>query len=296
MRVVATGSYVHAADRDLPPLKELARSSSGASVRRVGRFVQLALLGAGRCVEDRSLPRDTAIYVTSCRGDLEITLEALVEMCENGRPPAPFAFINAVGNAAGFHLAKAFGVSGRCQFVTRRHAPLESVLSLAALDMAHGGVTSVLLGSIEMCTMPLEEHRARIGVAPGARVGEGSHWLLLARDPDLQAALGAIPCVASFEDEAELVRTLRERRLDPDDTLIAGGQHLPPGTLTGLVEATGLSRVFDYRSGLPWYDSQFGHGICRFLSDPSAGTLVHVDGDSGGRVVLVVVEAATGRA
>ena len=46
MRIVATGSYCREVSGELPPLKTLTREATGASVRRIGRFVQLALIGA----------------------------------------------------------------------------------------------------------------------------------------------------------------------------------------------------------------------------------------------------------
>jgi hypothetical protein len=99
--------------------------------------------------------------------------------------------------------------------------------------------------------------------------------------------------VRSFVDDAELRRHLRELHLDPRDAALSGGQHLSPERLESFREASGIRRVFDYRSGLPWYDSQTGHGIQLFLAAPVAQRLVHVDGDPSGRCNLLVVEAAT---
>jgi len=290
MRIVATGSYCCEVSGEPPPLKALARETTGAAPRRVGRFVHLALVGAGRCVKRLALSAETATYVTSGRGDLETTLSVLAQMFVHGHAPAPFDFINTVGNSACFHIAKTFGLSGRSQFVTSRYAPLEAALKLAALDMEHAGVETALVGSVDMCTAPIEAHRERIGVLPGTPVGEGSHWFLLGACAEDDRALGVFRSVRSFPDEAELLRHLGGLGIDPDNAVIAGGQHLGAGGLEHFSEATGIRDVFAYGCDLPWYDSRTGHGLHRFLTAPMARTMVHLDGDPGGRFSLLVIE------
>jgi hypothetical protein len=290
LRIVATGSYCCEVAGDPPPLKSLARETTGVPVRRVGRFVQLALIGAGRCVNGRTLPADTATYFTSGRGDLETTLQVLEQMCVEHRPPAPFDFINTVGNSACFHVAKCFGLSGRSQFVTSRLAPLEAALRLAALDMAHANVKTALVGSADMCTAPLASHRARIGVSGDTPVGEGSHWFLLGADEGSRAPLGFVRSVRSFPDDVELLRHLRGLRIDPDGAVLARGQHLPAARWEGFRETTGMGDAFAYGQDLPWYDSQTGYGIHLFLTASVARTMVHIDGDPSGRSTLLVIE------
>jgi hypothetical protein len=296
MRIIATGSYFGEVSSEPPPLKTLALEATGVPARRISRFVELALIGAGRCVNGRCLPADTATYVTSVRGDLETTLGALVQVCEHHRSPAPFTFINSVGTSVGFQIAASFALKGRSQFVTRRYAPLEAALRLAALDLADGSVRTALVGSAEMCTAPIGAHRARIDAPPGLPLGEGSHWLLLEGAPTEDASVGRLRDVRFFADESGLVRHLRECRLDTEAVALAGGQHLRPERLDRVREATGFSRVFDYAEGLPWYDSRTGHGVHRFLSAPVARTLVHVDGDPSGRYALLIIDATPPRA
>jgi hypothetical protein len=292
MRIVAAGSFGHEVAGEPPPLKELAREATGVSVRRIGRFVQLALIGAGRCVSGRTLPPETATYFTSGRGDLEVTLDVLVPMCERGQPPTPFAFVNTVGNSTCFHVAQIFGVRGRSQFVTSRYGPLESALRLAALDMAYGGVRTALVGSADLCTAPLAAHRARVGIAEGTPVGEASHWFLLSADEAWGAPLGVVRSVRSFADDAALRQHLVRLRLDRDGAVLAEGQNLGIDRFESFREATGVRGVFAYREGLPWYDSQSGHGLHRFLTSAVARTLVHLDGDPSGRTTLMVIDAA----
>jgi hypothetical protein len=292
MRIVAAGSYLQEVADEPPPLKALAREATGVSVRRIGRFVQLALIGAGRCVDGRTLPAETATYFTSCRGDLDITLDTLVRMCERDQPPTPFAFVNTVGNSACFHVAQIFAVRGRSQFVTSRYGPLESALRLAALDMAHGGVRTALLGSADICTAPLSAHRARIGIGEGVSVGEASHWFLLAAGEEFGPPLGVVRSVRSFTEDDALRQHLVQLELDPDGATLAQGQNLSSDRFERAREATGIGDVFAYRDDLPWYDSQAGHAIHQFLTAGWARTLVHLDGDPSGRSTVMIIDAA----
>jgi len=289
--IVSASSYCREALGELPPLKALAREAIGRSVRRIGRFVELALVGAGRCVGGRTLPAETATYFTSTRGDLEVTLDVLVQMCEHGRLPAPFTFINTVGNTACFHVADSFGLSGPSQFVTSRYAPLEAALRLAALDLSEGRVTMALVGSTDVCTLPLAAHRERIGLSADTPVGEASHWFLLATGDSAGTPLGALRSVRSFPDAESLRVHLFQHPINFDRAALASGQHLTAERLKLFREATGNGPVFDYRSGLPFYDSQTGYGVHRFLTEPVARTLVHIEGDPSGRCTLLVVDA-----
>jgi len=291
IRIIAAGSYVGAVDGEPPSLKSLTREITGAYVRRIGRFVQLALVGAGRCLNGMGIPAETATYFSSCRGDLETTLDVLSAMCREGRPPAPFAFINTVGNSTCFHVAQCFGLRGRSQFVTRRHGPLEAALRLAMLDLAEGAVTTALVGSADLCTAPLSEHRERIGVSPDTPVGEASHWFALTTDRELGVTLGVMREVRSFPDDAALRDHVSTHREEYEGAAVASGQHLSSEAFESFRRAAGLSQVFDYRRDLPWYDSQTGHAIHRFVEAAPADRLVHVDGDPSGRRTLLIVDA-----
>lgn len=290
MKILAHGHY-HAAvkDDEFPPLKELVREATGEHVRRIGRFIQLALIGAGRCVQGHVLSPDTGVYLTSGRGDLEVTLEVMTAMYEHGQPPKPLSFINTVSNSACFYVAKKFALHGRSQFVTRRHAPLESALQLAMLDMESGSVRSALLGSVDICTAPLAEHRLRLGVGANAAVGEGSHWFLLAAGTVPGTALGHVQQVLTLADEKALQDWSAQQAFNSTRTVLAFGQHVPAAGQARLHALTGLPQAF-VPPAPPWYDSHAGHTLSRFLDERPAGTLLHADTDPEGRFNVMVVE------
>lgn len=296
MKIIAHGHYSQCVDGTLTPLKELVKDTTGESVRRVGRFIQLALIGAGRCLtlfnskqlnsKQQSLPADTAVYLTSGRGDLEITLDVLVQMVEHGLPPKPLSFINTVSNSACFYIARHFGLHGRNQFVTRRHAPLECALQLAVLDLHTNAVQTALVGSVDICTAPLADHRKRLDVADNAPVGEGSHWFLLASDTYPAAALATIDDVATFPDSETLQQWCAETNLN--STALVCGQHIHHTAAALLKNITGCT-PWHATAGLHWYDSHCGYALNQFLTLRPEKKLLHIDSDPDGRFNVLLV-------
>lgn len=291
MKILAHGHYSETVENGLPALKELVKETMGESVRRVGRFIQLALIGAGRCLQQHSAPAATSVYLTSGRGDLEITLDVLEQMVEHGLPPKPLSFINTVSNSACFYLAKHFGLHGRSNFVTRRCAPLESVLQLAALDIGTGATQTALVGSVDICTAPLTDHRRRLAVPEHTAVGEGSHWFLLANEGYPATALATVNNLLLLPDRAALQQWLTVQWTNTqasDNTVLACGQHVDVSTAAWLQALTGCA-VWPASSNLPWYDSHCGHTLGQFLQLRPARQLLHIDGDSDGRFNVLQV-------
>ena len=148
MKILATGSYCESVDGDLPQLKALVEAATGSTVRRIGRFIQLALIGAGRCIKPGAAQANTGVYLASGRGDLEITLTVLRDIFERHEAPMPLSFINTVSNSACYYLARTLRISGPSAFATSRYSPFESALRLAGLDFARG-LTAALVGAVD---------------------------------------------------------------------------------------------------------------------------------------------------
>ncbi len=289
MRILALGSYCEPVAGDPPPLKGLVEATTGISVRRIGRFIQLALIGAGRCLQPGTAPAHTAVFLASGRGDLEVTLEVLREIFEHRAAPMPLSFVNTVSNSACYYLARTLRLNGRSAFATSRYAPFESALRLAALDLATG-IPAALVGVVDVCVAPVADHRQRVGVSADREVGEGSHWLLLAPAASAGSGLGRIPVVRGFTGQGALSVWLEDQRGHAAGSVIAPGQHLGEGALAELQDAAGISDIFDYRAGLPYFDSQAGAAVPAFLQRCTARRMVHIDSDPGGRFQVMVVE------
>jgi len=280
--VMATGTYCETVQDIPPPLKELVRDSTGTSVRRVGRFIQLALIGAGRAA--RNVPADTAIYLGSGRGDLDAMAEVLETICVEKQAPRPLLFINTVSNAACFYVARTLGLQAASYFVSSRHFALETALQSALVDMRGGAVDAALLGIVDVIAGNAVEHAQRMGLSAGQAVAEASHWLQLQRDPGPRSALGTVDAVEFFGDRAQAQRRLEELAGN-GSTFFVPGQYL--GT-----EAADWSRrlALDIWRSEPagHFDSQAAGVLCDFL-ERGSGRLLHLNRDPRGRYAVVVV-------
>ncbi|MGH8397061.1 MAG: hypothetical protein ACRETA_02295 [Gammaproteobacteria bacterium] len=174
----------------LPALEQALVSVCRENFRRIDRFIQLALLGSARCAVGHPLQADCGIYLGSGLGPMSNNIAVQEQLVRDREIPKPFNFINTLGSAAGFYVARNLSLNGRNLFISRRGASLEAALSVAMADMMLGVTRQALVGVVEEVTLPLREHRMRQGLSEEQSLAEGSHWLLLQSDMDGTRPIG----------------------------------------------------------------------------------------------------------
>ncbi|MGH8283070.1 MAG: beta-ketoacyl synthase N-terminal-like domain-containing protein, partial [Gammaproteobacteria bacterium] len=174
----------------LPALEQALTPVYRENFRRIDRFIQLALLGSARCADGHALRSDCGIYLGSGLGPMSNNIVVQEQLVRDREIPKPFNFINTLGSAAGFYVARNLGLSGRNLFISRRGASLEAALSVAMSGMALGVTQQALVGVVEEATLPLAAHRLRQGLPEDQPLAEGSHWLLLQSDMDGTRPIG----------------------------------------------------------------------------------------------------------
>ena len=270
-------------------LKALVADAVGAPVRRIGRFIQLALIGAGRCAKPVVLPKNAAVYLGSGRGDLEVTIEVMQSLLRDGLAPKPLSFINTVSNAACFYVAQSLKLMSRSSFVCNRYFAFESMLQLAALDIDCELIDTALLGTVDVVVPPLAAHRIRLGLASDTPVADAAHWLFLSTTSSSRT-LGRLLAAEHFVDAAGL-RAWLAQQTRSGSWRLAFGQFMPPTEASEWQRELQLE-VFDYRAQRAYYDSQSGAAIAEFLRN-EPGVLLHVGRDPSGRYSALLVEAST---
>lgn len=285
----ARGDYYGVIDGEPPDVRELSKRTLGKQVRRVGRFIQLALIGAARCVGADAPPAHTAIYMSSRRGDLETNIEVLEHLFAHRQAPKPLSFINTVSNASCYYVARHFGLHGRSCFLTGVCFSFETALQTALLDMEAGLVRSALVGGLDTVTTPVAVDRKRLGLSGDAPMAEASHWLWLEAGAPASGDT-VLDAAEAFADRAALIAWLIARGLDPARTLFAAGQFLTPGDAAAIQSEARLTRVFAYREGLAYYDGQAGAALGAFkhARDLDGCTMAHINGDAEGRYAVFV--------
>ncbi len=273
--VHASGSYGTRVTEAPADLKAALREQTGHHIRRTNRFIDLALLGGHRCVQDRDLPSSTGIYLATGQGDAASSAEMVRRSHRDGITPMPFEFINVSSNAAGFTLAQSLGLDHVNLMISRRRWSFEMSLQLAMLDLAASQCEMVLLGAVDECAMPLAWHRERLGLAVETAVGEGSHWFLLSREP--AHALAEIHPPVFLKDRAALERLLAEHGKSVSHSSTgwnlaqeADGDNDLPG------------QQLDYLEQAGYYDTNVGAGLDRFLELAAPGDRwLHVEAEYG---------------
>jgi Beta-ketoacyl synthase, N-terminal domain len=273
----ACGDY-YAPVTDTPPdLRALAKEATGKPVRRVGRFIQLSLIGAARCVGAAALPADTAVYVGSRSGDLEVTIEVMEELFRDGQPPKPLSFINTVSNAGCFYVARHFGLYGRSCFSANSTFSFETALQLALLDLESGVTRSALVGGVDHVSDPLPVHRQRVRLAADAPVAEASHWVWLQADGEGAVRVRAMDF---FQNREALIAWARTQNL-PASALFARGQYLDPAQADSIAKDLGLARRLNEASERAHYGCQAA-GVLGDFAKAAGEALLYVSADAHG--------------
>jgi len=287
IQIYASGDHYHPIGDALPDLKELTQKVTGKSYRRVGRFIQLALIGAARCTS-LAVPKDTAVYLASGRGDLELTVDIMEELFARAQTPKPLSFVNTVSNAACFYVAQLLNLQSRSNYICNRYFPIESAMQLALTDVHLGNVDSALVGSIDVATNPLVEHRIRLQVSPDTAVGEGSHWLWLGKVDADRPRLGELHEVLHFANLNLLFAWSDTHRIG--NLALSRGQYIGDDDWQVIEAKISHRALFDYRSQRAYYDSHSGAVIGEFLrSECNADAMLHLNSDDDGRYSAMLV-------
>jgi hypothetical protein len=285
IRIRRWGDYCATASETPADLKPLLRDIPAATLRRLSRFIQIALVGAQRCVGDAAPAPETAVFFTTGRGDFEVTVEMMQHLLRDGEPPRPLSLINSVSNAACFYVARQLGLHGASLCVGASRFSFETALQLAEVDLRRGAAVQALVGSADIVIPPLAVHRRRLDRPEGDPLGEASHWLWLSAEATVGPVLSAVEL---FPDRGALTAWAAGQALD-GETVFAAGQHLPDGEAEALRTALGLGPILTYREGRPYYDCQAGAVIGAFLSGGRGRTLLHLNRDPQGRWAAILV-------
>ena len=284
--IMKTGSYCENIENELPRLKQTVFDSTGKQIRRITRFIELALIGAARAGKD--LPENSPVYLSSARGDMGVTIEALNRIYLEHQIPGPFNFINSVSNAACFNIAHTLGLNAASYFIANRYLSLESILQIACLDLLSDDAQSALVGVVDCPTMPLEAHRTRFSLPADTPLAEGSHWLQLTTQPRDNLPIGSLSLPIHFHNKADLETWIQNKNVE--NTFFSAGQSITHEERAQWLEHTQLAPL-DYLQGIGHFDSQIGRTLCQFLEQgDKEATLLYINRDPNHRYAALQIK------
>lgn len=266
---VAAAATVSLPAGDAPaPLRALVQEVCTQPPRRVSRVIELALLGAHRCLRGTRPEPRCPLYLSLTHGCVADGVALVKQVAEKAQAPAPVAFINVSSNMAGFYVAATLGIHGSNQAVAADDFSFEAALELASLGREHRA--QGLIGAVEEVAWPLPEHRVRLGLAPDRALAEASHWLFV--DQSVTAPLATVQWVRRYDDAAAARAALAREAFAGAGRLALSHNLLDHRD--EWVRTTGLTLLEDegtHHSGV-WS----AYRICRFIETRAAPCLLHV--------------------
>lgn len=277
-------------DADAAPvsLRDLAKAALGQPLRQASRFIELAALGAQRCVRhlpDKPPPA-TAVYLGTGLADVTKTEAVFRQVVQGNGLASPFDFINAANNMAAFYVARLARLESRNLTVMQNELSFECALQLATDDVRQGAVASALVGGVDEVTQPRSAHLQRLPLDDDQPMGEGSGWVYLDRDPAGACAelLAVAPLTGAL---APLVAAVRA----PDEPVcFLPGFRLRAHDVSELTTGIEDIGVGDYVQYCGCYPTAAAYGIAATVAAPPARATLwaHANRDETGRGMVVL--------
>jgi 3-oxoacyl-[acyl-carrier-protein] synthase II len=163
-----------------------------ASLRRMPRLSQLAIVAAKEALEEGAPPYDRArvgVVLGTGLGTLEETIAFMRGYVDGGAEQAsPLLFPSSVMNAAAGQLAIECKLLGANSTVNHRDASALGALAMACDLLVLGRADAILCGAVDELSEPAQKGWETLGAREaGLVLGEGAGMLLLEREPDARA-------------------------------------------------------------------------------------------------------------
>ena len=245
--------------------------------RRINKFIILTLLGIHQCINHKSVPTSTAVFLTTESGNMYDTETVLNQMYHDHEFPMPINFINTMSNTASFYAAQSIGAESRNLTLSAKAFSFERGLELARCDLELGAVSSLLVGGVDVMTFSLKQLKEKFGsTIDQYTLVEGSAWLYITRDRT--GASGEILDIKSFTHREQALAWLEG--CPKEKSAIAFSTPLSDSEKACWQQAAGTDTVYEYLAEFGYFDSTAACGIAGFVSGSRKERLIHVNRNS----------------
>ncbi len=263
-------------DDQIPDLKTQIKLLCGRSFRRTNHFVDLAILGANRCVaRTQKMPSSQCgVFVATGQGNVSDGIAIDQQIFVDQEMPMPFQFINVSNNLAGFYVAQSLDLNSANITISRRDYPFEAALEMASLDVQLSNLETCLVGGLDECSLPLNQHCQRMSLPVGTPLSEGSSWLHIGNNA--QNAIANYQLFSPLASYEELIDTLNKTTIHPQCHL-AGGYLMDNKELLQISQALHISRQYNYLETARYHNTNSAYGIASFIEHQHGTHLLHIN-------------------
>ncbi len=263
------------ADPKAPELKTTVKELWGKSYRRLSHFIELAMVGAKRCVDKApaAIEPQCKVLFTTGQGNISQVAKVTRQIFKDLQPPMPFDFMHITNNMAPFYVAQALQLNSSNLTVAHRAFAFESAVDLATLNLATAK-GQYLIGAVDECAYPLTEHRRRLGLSQDTQLAEGSHWLLVGSEP--QHAIARLELCRFYPSRNTLLAYL-SRQPPPDSLVLAFGHRIDAAERQLLMQDLDVVEVYDYAAQTGYHDTAAAYAVTSFIESHSQQTLLYIN-------------------
>ena len=291
-----------------PDLSILEKRLLKKRVRRIGRFIRLAMLGAVGCLNESGLspsPERLGVFLGSGlanHGEEKDVIRAVL----SDAMPSPTRFANSVSNSVTFFIARALNARGTNMLVSQEEFSFESALMLADMALTVGEMDYALVGGAD--DLGISAHRTllkRMDMPDLTPLGEGCGWILLSQG-ESGSPLGRLLSAEQIRcgdqapqstpvepDRFDLIndKILKARR-HGEDVLLLPGLRVDPEEMSALKERIPHSRIetFLNRTGI-FSTACACHLAARLRRTENRGLLVHLSRNLFDEMALIILRS-----
>lgn len=184
-----------------PNLDVLEKQILSQRIRRAGHVSRMAYIGAAACLKHfngKDIPKERlGVFHGTALGNLKETRVVFHQVLREPEGlPSPIQFSNSIDNMSSFFIAGLTGAQGPNMVISQEEFSFEGALLSALLAGEVGEIDFALVGGTDGFFGPREEHLRCLEYPPETKLGEGTGWLLLGRNPS--EAFGEIVHVEHF--------------------------------------------------------------------------------------------------
>lgn len=205
-------------NQSIKTYKSALKEISKINLRRSSKFNILAILGALRCMNEKSISKNMGIYVASEYGSIT-SVKTVLEQVSQDSIVMPFDFLNINSNNVSFYVSQALKSNGKNMVLTSHDLSFEKTLELALFDLELNEIDDLLIGNVDESINEIDDFNKYVSNVNENPSKDISSWIYINKEKE--NSLAEIKEFTQFSNLQEL----KELLLNIDFELISLNQY-----------------------------------------------------------------------